>query len=206
MRSTRVGNASLLFFADTFGIAVWYIFGCHNQFFAVMFDSNAPFPELHTERLLLRQLLPTDRDPIFALRSDPTVNKYIDRDLCTCPDDAGAFIIRMIEHHVRGGGLYWAVCFKGQDNLAGTICLFDYKVEPPQFEMGFEMLPAFQGKGLMQEAAIAVMDHAFHTLNVTNIVATAHRDNHRSANLLNRLGFRYNTEVDDDFIQYVAVR
>jgi [ribosomal protein S5]-alanine N-acetyltransferase len=38
-----------------------------------------PFPELHTERLTLRQLRNTDWPDRLLLRSDPSVYKYINR-------------------------------------------------------------------------------------------------------------------------------
>ena len=51
-----------------------------------------PFPVLKTERLTLRQLLSSDANEIFALRSDPNVNKYLDREQCKSIDDAKTFI------------------------------------------------------------------------------------------------------------------
>jgi ribosomal-protein-alanine N-acetyltransferase len=38
----------------------------------------ANFPEIETERLLLRELLPEDAPAIFRLFSDPLVTRYSD--------------------------------------------------------------------------------------------------------------------------------
>jgi len=57
------------------------------------------FPELVSERLLLRSLQPTDANEIFALRSDEKVNQYIDRQRAKTIEDAGQFAFTL-----EGGG------------------------------------------------------------------------------------------------------
>ena len=50
------------------------------------------FPELKTERLLLRQLKETDANAIFLIRSNEAVNKYIDRPKTSTIAEASLFI------------------------------------------------------------------------------------------------------------------
>ena len=51
-----------------------------------------PFPELTTERLLLRQLRMEDAEEIFLLRSDEKVNELVDRVTATSIEDAYQYI------------------------------------------------------------------------------------------------------------------
>ena len=50
------------------------------------------FPILTTERLTLRQLLESDVQEIFLLRSDKTINKFLDRKPSETLEDALNFI------------------------------------------------------------------------------------------------------------------
>ncbi len=50
------------------------------------------FPILTTERLTLRQLLIDDQNDILALRSDPGINQYLDRQPSKTIEDAINFI------------------------------------------------------------------------------------------------------------------
>ena len=52
----------------------------------------SPFPEIKTERLLLRRLTDADATEIFLMRSDEAVMKYIDREKPKSLDEAIAFI------------------------------------------------------------------------------------------------------------------
>ncbi|NDC42680.1 MAG: N-acetyltransferase, partial [Chitinophagia bacterium] len=40
----------------------------------------SPFPQLETQRLILRQVVPADVHEIFFFRSNPTVLQYINKD------------------------------------------------------------------------------------------------------------------------------
>jgi ribosomal-protein-alanine N-acetyltransferase len=111
-----------------------------------------PFPVLKTARLTLRQLGSSDDKEIFALRSNDNVNKYLDRKRSKSIDDAKNFIQTINENIQRSDSIYWAITLNGTDKLIGTICLFDFSEDHSKAEIGFELLPHFQGKGIMQEA------------------------------------------------------
>ena len=117
-----------------------------------------PFPVLNTERLTLRQLISSDDKEIFALRSDDNVNKYLDRKPSNSIDDARNFIQTINENIQRNDSIYWAITLNGTDKLIGTICLFDFSNDNLKAEIGYELLPGFQGKGIMQEATSQVID------------------------------------------------
>lgn len=153
---------------------------------------NVSFPILTTERLTLRQLVINDAREIFMLRSDSEINKYLDRPISTTVDDARSFINKVIENNA----LYWAITLSDRNILVGTICLFSFSEENDSCEIGYELLPDFQGQGIMKEAAEKVVDHAFNTIKLQKIEAFFHRDNQRSVNLLEKLLFRNSNEPD----------
>jgi len=150
--------------------------------------SFTPFPILTTERLTLRQ------QEIFTLRSDSEINKYLDRQIANTIDDARNFINKI----TKSGSLYWAITFSDEDILIGTICLFGFSDENDTCEIGYELLPNFQGQGIMSEALEKVIDYAFNTIKVQKIEAFFHRDNQNSIKLLEKFLFRNSNEPDKE--------
>ena len=56
-------------------------------------------------------------------------------------------------------------------------------------ELGFELFPQFQGKGLMQEALIKIMKYGFENLNLKKLEAYTNQENTSSIKLLERNKF-----------------
>lgn len=165
-----------------------------------------PFPVLKTERLTLRQLSVNDDKEIFALRSDKQVNQYLDREPSTTIEDARKFIQKIAEFVRENKGIYWAITITGNDDLAGTICLFNFSSENEQAEIGYELLPAFQGQGIMQEAISKVIAFAHEVIGLKVIEAYTHLENKNSSKLLEKYNFRKQENMDsngnDMFVTY----
>jgi len=159
-----------------------------------------PFPVLQTERLALRQLRSTDDKEIFALRSNDNVNKYLDRTPSKSIDDAKTFIQTINENIERNDSVYWAITLNGTDKLIGTICLFDFSDDNLKAEIGYELLPDFQGKGIMQEATSKVIDFGFQHVGLNSIEAYTHPGNQRSTRLLEKLNFKRESAANENFM------
>ncbi|MEO8854987.1 MAG: GNAT family N-acetyltransferase [Ginsengibacter sp.] len=155
------------------------------------------FPTLTTERLTLRQLLESDVQEIFLLRSDATTNRYLDRQPSKTLEDALNFI-RKINGNIKNSELpYWAIARKNNEKLIGTICLFDFSEELKKSEIGFELLTDYQGQGIMNEAIKKIIEYSVQTLGLTTIDACAHKDNQSSIKLLQKFNFA-KTEIVDE--------
>ena len=159
--------------------------------------NSATFPILTTERLTLRQLSIDDQQDIFALRSDPKVNRFLDRQPCRTNEDALDFINKVNDNIGKGGTYYWAITLTGTKTLAGTICLFDFSKENNSCEIGYELMTGFQGQGIMKEAGQAVIDYVFQTLRCNKILAFTHYGNQSSTNLLLKFNFVKSIETDN---------
>ena len=155
-----------------------------------------PFPILTTERLTLRQLVSSDEQEIFTLRSDSEINKYLDRQISNTINDARSFINTVNENINKSDSLYWAITLSDQNIFVGTICLFGFSNENYKCEIGYELLTNFQGQGIMREAVEKVIDYAFNTIKVKKIEAFLHRDNQSSIKLLEKFSFRNSIEPD----------
>lgn len=159
-----------------------------------------PFPVLRTERLILRQLLSSDDHEIFALRSDNDVNKYLDRKPAQSIDDAKTFIRTINENTRRNYSIYWAITLNGTDQLIGTICLFDFSDDNLKAEIGYELLPDFQGKGIMQEAISKVINFGLQHIGLNSIEACTHYENLNSIRLLEKFDFKKNCAGEGNFL------
>ncbi len=156
------------------------------------------FPELTTDRLLLRQLSDSDAATIARLRSDESVNRYIDRPKEVGADAALAFILKINESLRNGKCYYWAVCRKGDPELIGTVCLFNFAGDKAVAELGYELSPVHQGKGIAFEAVKRVVDFAFNTAGLGALEACVHRENLASINLLLKNDFIAETDKTEE--------
>lgn len=153
------------------------------------FLTDSRLPVLSTERLLLRPLEARDAPAILALRSDERVNRYLDRPPMHEMEAAAAFITTINAGISRGDSAYWAVCLHEAPELAGTVCLWNFSADKKSVELGYELRPAFQGKGIMYEAVAIVIQFGFHTLDLQLITAVTHEQNEPSKRVLEKHGF-----------------
>ena len=157
-----------------------------------------PFPVLISARLTLRQLSINDDKEILALRSNEQVNKYIERDPSITIEDARKFIHKIAEVVKKNEGIYWAITLTTTDILVGTICLFNFSNENDQAEIGYELLPDFQGQGIMQEALSKVIAFGLDVIGLKAIEACTHPENQNSSKLLEKFNFRKQENSDDN--------
>ena len=153
-------------------------------------------PQLFTERLQLRRITVSDSSEIFLLLTDPEVNKYYGRPRARNQQDALKYI-ESIEASVNKGDLfYWGIFFRDQCKIAGTVCLWNFRKEENRAEIGYELLPVFQGKGIMKEAMDKVLDFGFEVLQLATIDAWPESDNASSIKVLERCLFKRDFEAE----------
>jgi len=148
-----------------------------------------PFPNLVTDRLNLRQLKLEDDNEIYFLRSDESVNEFIDRPKPKTNEDVIKFIDKINRGIDNNEWIYWAISPKESNKLIGTICIWNFSDEKNITELGFELFPQFQGKGLMQEALIKIIEYGFEKLNLKKLKAYTNQENISSIKLLERNKF-----------------
>lgn len=153
-----------------------------------------PFPEIKTERLFLRKIEQSDCDVILFLRSDATVTKFIER-----PEnrktkniaDAIKFIKQLNEYLETNKSITWGITLKNNSKITGTICLWNFSKNNKTAEVGYDLDPKFQGKGIMNEALKMVVDFGFNELRLHKIEAFTHNENENSKKLLKKNGFQF---------------
>lgn len=155
------------------------------------------FPELRTQRLTLRQLTNSDVKTLAALRSNESVNKFIARKAMQTESEASAFITKTNGNVSDDKCLYWAIALHENPALIGTACLWNFTADGQQAELGYELHPDHQRKGIMREAVQAVISLAFESFLFQQLVAYTHHENTASISLLKRNGFLLDPDKRD---------
>lgn len=153
-----------------------------------------PFPTLVSERLFLRNIEKSDCDTILFLRSDSEVNKFIER-----PEhrktknkaDALKFIKELNENVEIGKSIAWGITLKNEPQLVGTICLWNFSEDTKTAEVGYDLNPEFQRRGIMNEALNLIIEFGFKELNLNLIEAFTHKENESSKRLLAKNRFQF---------------
>lgn len=159
-----------------------------------------PFPELKTERLLLRRIKKEDASEIFFLRSDKTVLKFIGKEPAKTVQEAEEFIEKIDSGINSNQAIMWAISLKEDSRkLIGTICFWNIQMEHDRSEIGFVLHPAHWRKGIMKEAISKILDYGFNVMKLHSIEGRIHPENRGSAAVLESAGFIKEGYLKEDF-------
>jgi ribosomal-protein-alanine N-acetyltransferase len=159
-----------------------------------------PFPELVTERLLLKKLNHNDAELLFTLRSNKEVMKYIGKKPMEKIEDAVEFIAMINDNVEKKSGITWAMTMKEDPGkLIGTIGLWRIIKEHFRAEIGYMLLPGYWRKGLTKEAILKIIEYGFHELKLHSIQGNINAANVASAKTLESTGFVREAFFKEDF-------
>jgi [ribosomal protein S5]-alanine N-acetyltransferase len=159
------------------------------------------FPELATARLRLRQIRRADQPHVFAGLSHPDVVRHYG----VWYDSLEATAAQMDWYEqlwTEQTGVWWALWAGG--TFVGACGFNDWKPEHRRAELGYWLLPAYGGRGLMREALDAALGYAFGPMHLHRAEAYVETGNAASGKLLERLGFRHEGTLVDCEIKHGA--
>ncbi len=159
------------------------------------------FPEIKTQRLLLRKIETSDSDVILFLRSDETVTKFIERpekERTKNESDAIEFIKKINKAYENNKSISWGITLKSNTKIIGTICLWNFSKNNKIAEVGYDLNPEFQRIGIMSEVLKRIIDFGFNELRLDKIVAFTHKENVNSKILLEKNGFQFKDNRKDN--------
>lgn len=160
-----------------------------------------PFPELNTERLLLRRLAMKDAPEIFFLRSDENVIRYTGREPAVTMREAEEFIEKINKGIDNNEHIMWAIALKeNPDKLIGTISIWQIKKEHYRAEAGYVLHPDFWRKGIIKETLMKIIEYGFETMKLHSLCAEVASENIASCKVLESAGFVKEAYFKEDFI------
>lgn len=156
-------------------------------------------PSLTTPRLLLRPLELADAEAVQALFPQWEIVRFLGHVPWPYPPDGALCFIRdrVLPAVAQGTEWHWSIRLKSAPlRLIGEICLRD----KPDDNRGFWLEPASQGQGLMAEAAEAVTDFWFETLERPVLRVLKALANIRSRRVSERAGMRVVATMERHFV------
>ncbi len=147
------------------------------------------FPEIETERLLLRRITNDDAVDLFEIRSNPIAMQYIDRPIAKTHEDALNLIKIIDDLYAKQEAVNWVVSFKENKKLIGNIGFWRWDKPNFRAEIGYILHPKFHRKGIMNEVMKGLIDFGFNQLQLHSIEANINPENEASKQLLIKNGF-----------------
>lgn len=150
------------------------------------------FPEISTERLILKQLTHEYLDPVFRHFSNDEINRFTDTDNAKSPEDAAELIQWGLGIFEKRFGILWGIFDKQEDTFLGEV---NYVLRmgtdaiPHRVEIGYDLTRSNWGKGYMTEAFSAAIRYIFSLEHINRIEAVIHPDNLRSRKVVEQQGF-----------------
>ncbi len=160
----------------------------------------SPFPEINTNRLLLRQPMLTDAQDFFELRSNLEVMQYVNRPIAKNVEDAENLITKITDIINTNNGINWCITLKeNSQKVMGNIGIWQLKKEDYRGEIGYMLHPNFWRKGIMQEAIEAVINYGFNQMQLHSIEAKINPANKASASILEKNNFIKEAHFKEDY-------
>jgi ribosomal-protein-alanine N-acetyltransferase len=155
---------------------------------------------IETERLIMRDLLPTDDTGMFLLDSDPDVHLYIGGKPVETIEQSRE-VIEIIRRQYETNGIgRWAVVQKETGTFIGwsgpKLITEPINGRSNYLDLGYRFIGQYWGQGYAKETAIAAAAYAWDILKAKELCGIVHIDNVASRKTLESAGLRYIENFD----------
>jgi RimJ/RimL family protein N-acetyltransferase len=144
---------------------------------------------LQTARLLLREMTWDDLDFVAAMLADPQVMRFYPK--CYSRDEAKAWVQKQLNRYRDDGHGLWLVVDRESGERIGQVGLLRQQVDGvDETEIGYLIHAPCWRQGFASEAATAVRDFAFGTLDKTHVISLIRPVNIASQRVALRIGLK----------------
>lgn len=157
-----------------------------------------PFPIIETQNLLLRRMDLQDVQDIFEMRNDPSMHIYTNTNVDKNSDETTAYIEKMNIGVDDGKWIIWAIEHKQSKKVIGSISIWNLNEEELRGELGYGIIPDFQGQGFMKEALLQVINFGFEKMSLQALDAYTEENNRSSIKLLETCEFQAINKVQEE--------
>ena len=145
---------------------------------------------IETDRLILRKFISDDFPLIYKLLNSPGWLKYIGQRGIKGEDDARGYIENLIIPGYEKHGFGFYLMLRKDDGTHMGMCGLVKRDTLDDIDIGFAILPEYEGKGYTTEAAIATMEFAKNEIGLKKIAAITVPYNTGSIRILEKLGMK----------------
>ena len=159
------------------------------------------FPQLTTERFLLKEVVADDLPYLFEGLSDPIAMPHNGVYFETL-EATKAQLEWYNKNWSEGTGIYWRITRKEDDAFIGVISMYHYKAEHRKAELGYWILPRFWKQGIATEVIRPVIHYCQQERGIHRLEAFVEEGNEASVRLLEKVGFIYEGTMRDCEIKF----
>jgi len=149
------------------------------------------FPQLETDRLILREMTLDDVEFYFRHFNNDKIVKGCcfpgPKSLEAAKEELELYCIKLFQEN---RGIRWGIVRKGANELTGTCGFYNWSKPASRAEIGYDLEPKDWREGVMTEALRAVLKYGFEVMGLNRIQAIIDSENTRSVKLVRRLGFK----------------
>ena len=156
-------------------------------------------PEITTRRLRLRAFRPEDAQDVFEYARDPEVLRYTTGRTPRVPPDIQPFMDDVTNK--PDGAYAWAVRLRDNPRVIGAI---EFGSDGAVGTIHGALAKEYWGKGLMTEAARAVLGWAFATLGLERVTTEALAHNKASIRVMQKCGMTLERLCQDKWDKFDA--
>lgn len=144
---------------------------------------------LETERLIIRDMTLADEADFVAISQDEKYQRFYNEADCSAEkyQELTKLFVKQAQESPRTS-YQLAIEHKADGKFIGTVCL--RLEEDRQASMGCGLSRDYQGSGLIQEAAYALVSYGFNQLNVHRVYAETISLNRAAIRLCRSLGMK----------------
>jgi ribosomal-protein-alanine N-acetyltransferase len=154
---------------------------------------------LETRRLVLRHLLPSDLDDLYALYRDPEIRRFFPEGTLTYEETREEVEWFLDGHPAHPELGVWATIHKEDNVFIGRCGLLPWAIEGrPEVEVAYLLAKRYWGQGLGTEAAQAVSQYAFERLGLSRLICVIDPGNQASMNVALSIGMTLERAMHDD--------
>ena len=143
-----------------------------------------------TPRLVLRNWTLDDLPVAHALYADPEVMRFSSTGPSASPEQTRTILEGHLASYLRYGVGKWAVALRADGTVIGQcgVAMEPVRDLAPEPELGYRLLPEFQGRGYATEAARAALAHCLTLVGLPRIRGLVEPANTGSVRVLLKSG------------------
>ncbi len=158
------------------------------------------FPQLTTDRFILRQIVESDQPKVFEGLSHPDVIKYYGVNYRTLEETATQ--MNWYNQSIKEKtGIWWAISFKDDSEMMGACGFNNLDAKNKKAELGYWLLTEHWYKGIIREVLPHIITYAFETLHLHRLEAVVESLNTRSKRVMDSLNFSYEGTLHESEIK-----
>ena len=150
---------------------------------------STQFPIIQTSRLILRQISDADLNNVYQGLSHPEVIPYygVSYDSLEATKEQMLWFENLYKEQK---GIWWAVCSREGNIFYGAGGFNDWDHTHRKAEIGFWLLPAYWGQGIMKEVFPLICEYGFKHMRLHRIEGFVESENANCKKALAKLDFK----------------